>query len=95
MGLFGSWSDTDITELRSRVGALELQVQHLTRRLAALQGEELPPVPGLQQAPAGEDPRMAQVRELAANGQKIEAIKVTREITGWGLKEAKDFVDRL
>lgn len=36
-----------------------------------------------------------QLGELVRNGQKIEAIKLYREQTGVGLKEAKDYVDRL
>ncbi len=32
--------------------------------------------------------------ELLAGGKKIEAIKVYREETGVGLREAKDAVDR-
>jgi ribosomal protein L7/L12 len=35
------------------------------------------------------------VRIQLARGNKIQAIKRVRELTGWGLKEAKDFVDRL
>lgn len=35
------------------------------------------------------------VVELVRSGQKIEAIKMTREITGLGLKEAKDLVDQI
>lgn len=35
----------------------------------------------------------AEVRQLADAGQKIEAIKVHREQTGLGLKEAKDAVE--
>ena len=38
---------------------------------------------------------MAEVRVLAAAGNKIGAIKRYRELTGVGLKEAKDFVDAL
>lgn len=38
---------------------------------------------------------MRQVQDLLARRQKIEAIKVVREVTNWGLKEAKDFVDGL
>ena len=34
-------------------------------------------------------------RQLAAKGQKSEAIKLIRERAGLGLKEAKDLVDRL
>ena len=43
---------------------------------------------GLATASAG-------VRELAAQGRKIEAIKLLREETGAGLAEAKAVVDRL
>ncbi len=35
------------------------------------------------------------VRQLLAQGQKIEAIKRVRQQTGLGLKEAKDYVDQL
>jgi Ribosomal protein L7/L12 C-terminal domain len=36
-----------------------------------------------------------QVMELVKAGQKIQAIKVYREQTGAGLKEAKDYVESL
>ncbi|CAM3732786.1 ribosomal protein L7/L12 [Occultella aeris] len=42
-------------------------------------------------AGGGLSPRVA---ELLARGKKIEAIKVYREETGVGLKEAKDAVER-
>jgi ribosomal protein L7/L12 len=38
---------------------------------------------------------LAEVHALAVRGQKIEAIKLYRELTGVGLKEAKDYVDSL
>jgi ribosomal protein L7/L12 len=49
------------------------------------------------------DPRVAnisdhtlrEVQALVARGNKIEAIKRLRELTGLGLKEAKDYVDSL
>ncbi len=34
-----------------------------------------------------------QVIELKQAGQTIQAIKLIREITGWGLAQAKDYVD--
>jgi len=37
----------------------------------------------------------AEVRALVADGNKIAAIKLVRTVTGMGLKEAKDFVDRI
>lgn len=36
-----------------------------------------------------------EVTRALANGQKIEAIKIYKEATGKGLKEAKDFVEQL
>ena len=41
---------------------------------------------------AANDP---EVRHLLAQGQKINAIKRVRELTGIGLKQAKDLVDGL
>ncbi len=38
--------------------------------------------------------QLKQVEELLFAGRKIEAIKLVREITGMGLKEAKEFVDQ-
>lgn len=35
------------------------------------------------------------VHNLIADGQKIEAIKEVRALTGWGLREAKEAVERL
>ncbi|MFS4109963.1 ribosomal protein L7/L12, partial [Streptomyces sp. PD-S100-1] len=42
-----------------------------------------------------EDPRLDEVAGLARAGRTIEAIKTYREITGAGLKEAKEAVDRM
>jgi len=36
-----------------------------------------------------------QVRELLTTGRKLEAIKLTREVTHCGLKEAKDLVESM
>ncbi|MCF3175085.1 ribosomal protein L7/L12 [Streptomyces sioyaensis] len=41
-----------------------------------------------------EDPRMAEIDELLAQDKKIQAIKVHRELTGSGLAEAKEAVER-
>ena len=44
-------------------------------------------------AAAGEEKTSFNVELTEAGGQKIAVIKVVREITGLGLKEAKDLVD--
>ncbi len=49
---------------------------------------------GLASAPAGSGVP-AEVVALAQGGKKIEAIKRYRELTGVGLREAKDVVDRI
>ncbi|MBX7255411.1 MAG: ribosomal protein L7/L12 [Candidatus Hydrogenedentes bacterium] len=48
------------------------------------------PIPQIALSPEAE----AEARELLAEGQKIEAIKVVRDNSGCGLAEAKDFVER-
>ena len=42
--------------------------------------------------PAGAE---KEIRLLLDNGRKIEAVKRVRELSGAGLKEAKDYVDNL
>jgi ribosomal protein L7/L12 len=44
-------------------------------------------------ASLGDDLALLAVSDLVAEGRKIEAIKRYREVTGLGLKEAKDAVD--
>lgn len=36
-----------------------------------------------------------EIKNLVANGEKIKAIKKYRDLTGVGLKEAKDYIDKL
>jgi ribosomal protein L7/L12 len=51
-----------------------------------------PNIPGF--SPAGSKPSLSpEVRELVQAKQKIQAIKLVRQQTGLGLKEAKDLVD--
>jgi len=38
---------------------------------------------------------MDEVKKLLRNGKKIEAIKLYRQVSGLGLKEAKDEIDRM
>ncbi len=44
---------------------------------------------------AEHDPRMDEVASLAREGKIVQAVKRYREITGDGLKESKEAVDRL
>lgn len=56
-----------------------------------------PALPPLHPAPAPIQPGAldSEVRALLGRDRKIEAIKLVREQTGMGLKEAKDYVDTL
>lgn len=37
----------------------------------------------------------AELRSLLAHNHKIEAIKRVRAVSGWGLKDAKDYIDQM
>ena len=102
MGLFGGETSRDeLIRLEARVAALEATVARLTGGLGAVPtpvvtGSALsgPGVSG-PGAAAGVEPWAAEARSLKDAGQAIAAIKLVRERTGCGLKEAKDLVDRL
>ncbi len=55
-------------------------------------GPIAPPVGSAAPQPASD---LSEVHALALQGQKIQAIKLYRELTGVGLKEAKEYVDSL
>ncbi|MHC9294100.1 ribosomal protein L7/L12 [Mycobacterium sp. LTG2003] len=87
MGLFGS-SDGD---LQGRIDALERRVAALERAVLAA-GHPVTPTPVGRSTEAVAS---HMVRQLALQGNKIAAIKLLRDETGLGLKEAKDVVDGL
>ncbi|MET4428243.1 ribosomal protein L7/L12 [Mycolicibacterium sp. 624] len=92
MALFGN-SDSD---LQRRIDALERRVAALEH--AALRSGQPAPGQPARPAPTGEFHEgwvSDEVRILAASGKKINAIKMLREQSGLGLKEAKDIVDQL
>jgi ribosomal protein L7/L12 len=88
-------STEDILNHGQRIAALERKVAELYERL----GQAEPNFGGLTfdsdqaaSVTACDDPR---VIERIQSGQMIEAIKLYRELTGAGLAESKDAVDRL
>ena len=77
-------------DIRSRLNRLEQKVDFLLNELGLTQKAEANlPVnnPG--------NSLLAEVMALLRQNRKIEAIKVYREQTGVGLKEAKDVIDRM
>ena len=85
----------DILDHGRRIAELERKVSELYERL----GQAEPASGGFRFASdepasvaASDDPRLI---ELIQSDQKIQAIKLYRELTGVGLAEAKDAVERL
>lgn len=72
------------TDRRSKT--LDRRLQRLERKVDLLLAEA-----GVEEP---HDPRMAEIDDLLAQGKKIQAIKVHRELTGSGLAEAKEAVER-
>jgi ribosomal protein L7/L12 len=101
MGLFGGGTTDrgELLELQARVARLEEQVARLTAALGAQQSPSMAVAPGSAPesapapAPAPAADVYAEARALAAEGNKIHAIKVVREQSGMSLKAAKDLVE--
>jgi len=76
-------TEAEFMALKSRVGELEDRLQFLYRRL------------NIDYMDPNSDPALApQVQEALRRGNKIEAIKIYRELTGVGLAEAKQAIER-
>jgi ribosomal protein L7/L12 len=77
-------TEAEIQLLRSRVNELEERLKFLYERL------------NIDYADPSSDPiRSPQLQEALRRGNKIEAIKIYRELTGVGLAEAKQAIDQL
>jgi large subunit ribosomal protein L7/L12 len=77
--------DAELTRLRERLRVLEAQVAHLYEHLGVDPGPFAAPPPADQLDP--------EVVQLLTSGKKINAIKLHREKTGLGLKEALDAIE--
>jgi large subunit ribosomal protein L7/L12 len=92
----------DIQKLVETIGSLSLlEASELVKELedkfgVSAAAAAMAPVAvggGAAAAPAVEEKDTFDVILMAAGANKINAIKVVRELTGLGLKEAKDLVD--
>ncbi|WP_353094246.1 50S ribosomal protein L7/L12 [Tissierella praeacuta] len=79
-----------VLELSELVKALE---EEFGVSAAAPMAVAAAPAAGGAAAPAAEEKSEFDVVLTSAGGEKIKVIKVVREITGLGLKEAKELVD--
>jgi ribosomal protein L7/L12 len=76
-------TEADIQLLKSRINELEDRLNFLYRRL------------NIEYADPGSDPLFSpEIQEALRRGNKIEAIKIYRELTGVGLAEAKQAIER-
>ena len=76
-------TETEVQLLRSRVNELEDRLKLLYRHL------------NLEYTDPGSDPMLSpQIQAALRSGNKIEAIKLYREMTGVGLAEAKAAIDK-
>jgi large subunit ribosomal protein L7/L12 len=76
-------SQIDVSHLSARIAKLERQVAFLLKKLEL----EYVDHPDMGVSP--------DIWDAVQRGNKIEAIKLYREQSGLGLKEAKDFIDSL
>jgi ribosomal protein L7/L12 len=78
-----------IKELREQTG---MGLREAKDYVDALETTGEPPAPRTGEV---SEYTLALARELLASGKKIQAVKVVRDETGWGLKQSKDFVEGL
>jgi large subunit ribosomal protein L7/L12 len=81
------------SELERRIGDLEQRLQLAEARISTLQAGDGGSSPQVDDMWTTD--RFAEVRKLVRSGNIIEAIKLYREQTGVGLREAKDAVDAM
>ena len=76
-------TEAEMQLLRSRINELEDRLNFLYRRL------------NIEYADPSSNPVISpQIQDALRRGHKIEAIKIYRELTGVGLAEAKQAIDR-
>ena len=76
-------TEADILLLKSRINELEDRLNYLYRRL------------NIEYTDPNTEPSLSpQIQDALRRGNKIEAIKLYRELTGVGLAEAKDAIDK-
>jgi len=93
MDIFSALGIQGVEENRQRIARLERKIAHLDRKVDLILREL-----GLEYEEREEEdsfPGLDEVKDLLRQGRKIHAIKVYRQKTGAGLKEARDAVERI
>jgi ribosomal protein L7/L12 len=76
-------TEADILLLKSRINELEDRLKFLYQRL------------NMEYADPNSEPALSpQIQDALRRGNKIEAIKIYRELTGVGLAQAKQAIER-
>ncbi|MEU4342731.1 ribosomal protein L7/L12 [Nocardia sp. NPDC023852] len=78
--------------LERKIDALNFKLDLIMQHLGIRELPSVEPVRTAAAVPSGDG--MGQIDALLAEGKKIQAIKRYRELTGSGLKEAKEAVER-
>jgi ribosomal protein L7/L12 len=76
-------TETEVQQLRSRINELEDRMKFLYRRLNIDYVD-----------PSSASVLSPQIQDALRRGNKIEAIELYRELTGVGLAESKDVIDK-
>jgi ribosomal protein L7/L12 len=77
-------TEVEVQQLRSRINELEDRLKLIYRHL------------NLEYTDSSSDPLLSpQIQAAIRSGNKIEAIKLYREMTGVGLAEAKAVIDKV
>jgi ribosomal protein L7/L12 len=92
-------ADQEISEIKQRLALIEARMEQVMERLdlapragGGWWGSSDDDGPERRASSAEADPKF---QELLSSGKKIEAVKRYHELTGLGLKESKDAVERL
>ncbi|GAA5072632.1 ribosomal protein bL12 [Nocardia iowensis] len=83
--------------LERKIDALNFKMDRILEHLGIQESPALPTDEPVRAAPVTTRPgsgNFAEIDDLLAQGKKIHAIKRYRELTGCGLKEAKEAVER-
>jgi ribosomal protein L7/L12 len=88
-------SAQELLEIKQRLALIEARLQQVLEHLDLRpRGSAGGPSWGGGEGEAPDPAADPEIQDLLAKGNEVQAIKRYRELTGLGLKEAKDAIDR-